>query len=250
MRIIITGASSGLGEALALHYACDGNTLVLIARREERLADVAKRCRLKGAEVECIVADVTDFERMGTIGKELMEKPVDRILLNAGISVGHSGGVTPFEDFYRLFKTNFLSVHAVLEPMIPKFQEQGFGEIVFISSLASLLTMPTSIAYSSSKRAINAYAEGLHYQLKPHGITVMTILPGFIKSEMTQKNRFKMPFLMTTEAGVKRIIYAIEHKKVRYAFPFRFYLMIRILLMLPQSLRDKIVNFTNFKKGV
>jgi len=249
MRIVITGASSGLGEALALYYATNENRLVLIARREDRLRDVAMLCRDKGAEVEMIVADVNDFERMGEIGNYLGEQPMDRIILNAGVSVGHGGGVTPFEDFERLFKTNFLSIHALLEPIIPKLMEQQSGEIVFISSLASLFTMPTSIAYSSSKRALNAYAEGLHYQLKPHGITVMTIMPGFIDSEMTQKNQFKMPFLMSTEKGIARIAHAIERKKVRYAFPFRFALMIKIVSLLPQSLRDKIVNFTNFKKG-
>lgn len=249
MRIVITGASSGLGEALALHYATKENVLVLIARREDRLADVAGRCRALGSEVETIVADVSDFERMREIGTALGKKPIDRIILNAGVSAGHNGGVTPFEDFERLIKTNFMSVHALLEPIIPKLIEQKFGEVVFISSLASLLTMPTSIAYSSSKRALNAYAEGLHYQLHSYGIDVMTIMPGFIDSEMTQKNRFKMPFFMSREKGIARIAHAIERKKVRYAFPFRFYLMIRIVLLFPQSLRDKIVNFTNFKKG-
>lgn len=249
MRIVITGASSGLGEALALHYAMPQNELILIARREDRLSSVSMRCRERGAEVEAIIADVNDFGRMREIGIHLCEKAVDRIILNAGVSVGHGGGVTPFGDFERLFKTNFLSVHALLEPIIPKLMEQKSGEVVFISSLASLLTMPTSIAYSSSKRALNAYAEGLHYQLKPYGIDVMTIMPGFIDSEMTQKNRFQMPFFMSTEKGIKKITRAIEGKKVRYAFPFRFALMIRIVLLFPQSLRDKIVNFTNFKKG-
>lgn len=249
MRIVITGASSGLGEALALHYATKDNKLVLIARREDRLSDVAQRCRDKGAEVETIIADVNDFERMKEIGARLSVQSIDRIILNAGVSVGHSGGVTPFADFERLFKTNFLSVHALLEPIIPKLIEQTSGEVVFISSLASLFTMPTSIAYSSSKRALNAYAEGLHYQLRPYGITVMTIMPGFIDSEMTKKNRFKMPFLMSTEEGIARITHAIERKKICFAFPFRFYLMIRIVSLFPQSLRDKIVNFTNFKKG-
>lgn len=249
MRIVITGASSGLGEALALHYATKENQLVLIARREDRLNDVAQRCRDRGAEVETIIADVNDFIQMRELGAELARGQIDRIIFNAGISVGHSGGVTPFEDFERLFKTNFLSVHALLEPIVPKLMEQKSGEIVFISSLASLFTMPTSIAYSSSKRALNAYAEGLHYQLKAYGISVMTIMPGFIESEMTQKNRFKMPFFMSTEKGVARITHAIERKKIRYAFPFRFALMIRIVSSLPQSLRDKIVNFINFKKG-
>ncbi|HLD22367.1 MAG TPA: SDR family NAD(P)-dependent oxidoreductase, partial [Sulfuricurvum sp.] len=233
MRIVITGASSGLGESLALHYASDKNHLVLIARREDRLRDVAQRCCERGAEVEMIIADVNDFERMREIGEHLSEQPIDRIILNAGVSVGHGGGVTPFEDFERVFKTNFLSVHALLEPIIPKLMTQKSGEIVFISSLASLFTMPTSIAYSSSKRALNAYAEGLHYQLKPYGINVMTIMPGFIESEMTQKNRFKMPFLMSTEKGIARITHAIERKKICYAFPFRFYLIIRIVLLFP-----------------
>lgn len=249
MRIIITGASSGLGEAMALHYAKKENSLLLIARRHERLGDVADRCRAKGAVVETVVADVNDFERMGQIGRELAQTEIDRIILNAGISVGHSGGITPFEDFNRLFQTNFLSIHALLEPIIPKLIEQRSGEIVFISSLASLITMPSSVAYSTSKRALNAYAEGLRYQLLGSGIHVITILPGFIDSEMTQKNRFKMPFFMKTEEGVARIVHAIERKKIRYAFPFRFYLMIQIVSLFPQSLRDKIVNFTNFKKG-
>ncbi|HEX5710391.1 MAG TPA: SDR family NAD(P)-dependent oxidoreductase, partial [Sulfuricurvum sp.] len=231
------------------HYAQEKNELILIARRSEKLETVASRCRVLGVKVETIVADVNDFGLMRTIGVQLANSHIDRVVLNAGISVGHSGGVTPFEDFHHLFQTNFLSVHALLEPIIPKLLEQKSGEIIFISSLASLISMPTSIAYSSSKRALNAYAEGLRYQLKPYGIEVMTILPGFIDSEMTQKNRFKMPFLLSTEKGVKRITDAIAAKKHFYPFPLRFYLMIRLMLLFPQSLRDKIVNFTNFKKG-
>ena len=238
-----------MGEALALHYAEGKNDLVLIARREEKLQKVADKCLALGATVEIIVADVNDFTHIQTIGERLAREKIDRIILNAGISVGHSGGVTPFDDFHRLFQTNFLSLHALLEPIIPKLIEQKSGEVVFISSLASLLSMPTSIAYSSSKRALNAYAEGLRYQLRPYGVDVMTILPGFIDSEMTQKNNFTMPFFLSTQAGVKKITSAIAKKKHFYPFPLRFYLMIRLALLLPHPLRDKIVNFTNFKKG-
>lgn len=249
MRIVITGASSGLGKHLALGYASSDNELLLLARREGKLEEVAVQCRTRGAKVETIASDVNDFDAMHRIGRQLANSTIDRIILNAGISVGHSEGVTPFNDFHRLFKTNFLSVHALLESIIPKMIEQKSGEIVFISSLASLMSMPTSVAYSSSKRALNAYAEGLRYQLKPYGIDVMNILPGFIDSEMTQKNQFKMPFLLTTDAGVKRIMHAIEKKKHFYPFPFRFYLLIRATSLLPQFLRDMIVEFTNFKKG-
>lgn len=248
MRIIITGASSGLGEALALHYASSNNELVLIARREEKLNSVATQCRNKGAWVETIIADVADFELMRSIGIRLVQESIDRIILNAGISLGHGGKISPFEDFKRLFDVNFLSAHALLEPIIPKLMEQKSGEIVFISSLASLISMPSSVAYSASKRALNAYAQGLRYQLKPYGIEVMTILPGFIDSEMTQKNQFKMPFLLSTDAGVARIVRAIEKKKVMYAFPLRFTLMIRLMLLLPQWLKDKIICSINTKK--
>lgn len=249
MRIIITGASSGLGEALALHYASSGHELVLMARRIDRLEAVAKKCQEQGAKVDIIGADVSDFKQLGEIGRKVAEERIDRIILNAGVSLGHSGGISPFEDFHKLFQTNFLSLHALLEPIIPKLQHQKSGEIVFISSLASLITMPTSVAYSSSKRAMNAYAEGLRYQLMNSGVEVMNILPGFIDSEMTQKNQFKMPFFLSTSQGVRRIVRAIERKKHFYPFPLRFYLILRVVLLLPQFLRDRIVNFTNFKKG-
>lgn len=249
MRILITGASSGLGEALARYYANSQNELILLARREEKLQKVKIACEADGAKVHTIIADVNDFEVLRRIGEELSETKIDRIILNAGVSVGHHGGITPFEQFEALFKTNFLSLHALLEPIIPSLIQRGKGEIVFISSLASLLTMPTSIAYSTSKRAMNAYAEGLRYQLMGTGIKVINILPGFIDSEMTQKNQFKMPFFLSTEAGVKRIAKAIEKKKRLYPFPLRFYIIIKIILFFPQFLRDRIVNFTNFKKG-
>jgi short-subunit dehydrogenase len=126
--------------------------------------------------------------------------------------------------------------------LLPKFLEKKSGKIVFISSLASLLSMPSSKVYSSSKRALNAYAEGLRYKYKNDGIKVINILPGFIKSEMTDKNSFKMPFFLSTEAGAKRIYDAIEKEKRFYPFPLRFYCIIKLLNLLPQFLRDKIIN--------
>jgi len=249
MRILITGASSGLGETLARHYAAPENELILLARREDKLQKVKTECEANGAKVQAVIADVNDFESLRKIGVELSKAKIDRIILNAGVSVGHHRGITPFEDFESLFKTNFLSLHALLENLLPGMMEQNKGEIVFISSLASLLSMPTSVAYSTSKRAMNAYAEGLRYQLMGTGVNVINILPGFIDSEMTQKNQFKMPFFLTTEEGVKRIIKAIEKKKHFYPFPLRFYLIIKIILLFPQFLRDRIVHFINFKKG-
>jgi short-subunit dehydrogenase len=243
MKIFITGASSGLGAELARQYATLDNELILLARREDKLFKLRSELFEKVKNIDIIVADVTLFEtlqeKIKTIGA------VDIVILNAGISLGHSDAITPIVEFKKLYDVNVLANHAILEILLPKLQEQKKAKIVFVSSLASLFSMPSSKVYSSSKRALNAYAEGIRYKYKKDGIKVITILPGFIKSELTDKNEFEMPFLLETDEGVKRIKRAIDKGKEFYAFPFRFYLIIKILNLLPSFLRDKIVNFIN-----
>lgn len=240
MKILITGASSGIGEALAKLYATKDNELFLLARREERLQELQNELAPLTKKTEIIVCDVADFDKLQRKMRELLD--VDMVVLNAGVSLGHSFEITPFSEFKKLYDVNVLSNHAILEVLLPKFLEKKSGKIVFISSLASLLSMPSSKVYSSSKRALNAYAEGLRYKYKNDGIKVINILPGFIKSEMTDKNSFKMPFYLSTEAGAKRIYDAIEKEKRFYPFPLRFYCIIKLLNLLPQFLRDKIIN--------
>lgn len=239
MKILITGASSGIGEALARLYASKDNELYLLARREERLQKLQSELSPLAKKVEIIVCDVTDFETLQQKMRELQD--VDIVILNAGISLGHSLEITPFAEFKRLYDVNVLSNHAILEVLLPKFLEKKSGKIVFISSLASLFSMPSSKVYSSSKRALNAYSEGLRYKYEPHGIKVINILPGFIKSELTDKNRFYMPFLLDTKSGAIAIKKAIEGDKKFYAFPTRFYFLIAIFKTLPSFLKQKII---------
>ncbi|NCO00355.1 MAG: SDR family NAD(P)-dependent oxidoreductase [Epsilonproteobacteria bacterium] len=243
MKILITGASSGIGAELARQYASSNNELILLARREEKLQALKAELLPHAKSIKLLIADVTLFE-------ELQEKmkaidTLDMVILNAGISLGHNAEITPFKEFKKLYDVNLLANHAILEVLLPKFQAQKSGKIVFISSLASLISMPTAKAYSSSKRALNAYAEAVRYKYKKDGIKVITILPGFIRSELTDKNSFHMPFLLDTNEGVRRIVDAIAKEKRFYAFPLRFYLIISLLNFLPQYLRDKIVNFIN-----
>ena len=238
MRILITGASSGIGRELAKLYATKDNELILLARREDRLQELQSQL-LKAKSVEIIAADVSEFdtlqEKMGDIGA------LDMVILNAGISLGHSLEMTPFKDFKKLYDVNLLSNHAILEILLPHFKSQGSGKIVFISSLASLFSMPSSKAYSSSKRALNAYAEGIRYKCKPYGIKVINILPGFIKSELTDKNSFHMPFLLSTEDGAKIIKRAIDKNKKFYPFPKRFYFFILLFRLFPDFIKQKII---------
>ncbi|MDF1878808.1 SDR family NAD(P)-dependent oxidoreductase [Sulfurimonas sp. SAG-AH-194-C20] len=243
MKILITGASSGLGAELARQYASPQNELILLARREDKLYSLRKELFEICKSVEVIVADVTDFQ---TLQEKIQTiTSLDMVILNAGISLGHSGNseyIPTIEEFENLYRVNVLSSHAILEILLPLFKAQKSGKIVFISSLASLFSMPSSKIYSSSKRALNAYAEGIRYKYNRYGIKVINILPGFIKSELTDKNEFNMPFLLETNIGVSKIIKAIQKNKRTYIFPLRFYLIIRLLNLLPSILREKIVN--------
>jgi len=246
MKILITGASSGIGHSLALFYAKQNNHLILLARRKNLLDELAIEVESKGATTQIFEIDLSNLDRVQEIAKTL-DAP-DLIILNAGISLGHSSEFSTLKEFKNLMDVNFLSIHALLEPLIPKLKTNS--KIVFISSLASIFSMPSSIAYSSSKRAINAYAQGLRLYLKPKDIHVINILPGFIDTQMTQKNNFSMPFFMNLEDGTSRIVKAIDKNRACNPFPKRFYIFIRLLTFLPHFLRDRIVLSLNKKKGI
>jgi len=242
MKILITGASSGIGAEFARQYANSQNELFLLARREEKLQQLQNELSKKCKNITLIVVDVTDFELLQTKLREI--ETVDMVILNAGISLGHTHTNIPtIEEFKNLYNVNVLSQHAVLEMILPKMQLQKSGKVVFISSLSSLFTMPSAKVYASSKRALNAYAEGIRYKYATDGIKVITILPGFIKSELTDKNDFAMPFLLETDEAVKSMKKAIEKGKEFYAFPLRFYLIIKLLNLLPSLLSQRIVNY-------
>jgi len=242
MKILITGASSGIGAEFARQYASLDNELYLLARREAKLIQLKNELLNKCKNIFLIVVDVRDFE---LLQKKLSQlEALDMVILNAGISLGHAHTKIPaIAEFKNLYDVNVLSQHAVLEILLPKMQAKKSGKIVFISSLSSLFTMPSAKVYASSKRALNAYAQGIRYKYNKDGITVTLILPGFIQSELTDKNDFSMPFLLETNEGVRLMKKAIEKKKVFYAFPLRFYLIIRLLNLLPSLLSQRIVNY-------
>ncbi|MBD3796448.1 MAG: SDR family NAD(P)-dependent oxidoreductase [Campylobacterales bacterium] len=240
MKILITGASSGLGAELARQYSSLDNELLLLARREDKLQILQKQLSSLCKDVQIIVADVTCFDELQEKLKTI--EALDMVILNAGVSLGHTNTAIPtIQEFKNLYEVNVLANHAILEIVLPLFLKQKQGKVVFISSLASLFSMPSSKVYSSSKRALNAYAEGLRYKYAKEGVKVINILPGFIKSELTDKNDFTMPFLLETKEGVEKIKEAIEKNKTFYAFPKRFYFVIRLLHLLPEKIVHKIV---------
>jgi len=243
MKILITGASSGLGAEFSRQYATKENELILLARRKERLDMLSKELSARCNKVSYIDVDVTDFVLLQKKLKKIDD--IDMLLLNAGKSLGHTGDIPTIAAFKELYDVNVLANHAILEILLPILKQKKSSKVVFISSLASLFSMPSSKVYSSSKRALNAYAEGIRYKYHSFGIKVITILPGFIKSELTDKNEFDMPFFLSTEEGVSRMKKAIDSGREFYAFPLRFYLIIRALNLLPKFLRQRVVHSIN-----
>ena len=228
MNIIVTGASSGIGAELAKRYKKQGHILFLIARRKDRLnGDYNYEC------------DVSDFDKLRNLIKDItLNHQIDMVIANAGISYPHSKEFMNFEDFKNTIDVNFISIHALLENIVPQMKQNKRGKIVIISSLAGFVASPTSLAYSASKRALNSYAEALRNQLDSYNIKVINIQPGFIESEMTAKNKFNMPFKLTLKEGVDEIEKAIAKNKKEYAFPFVFASAVKFLSIMPNSIKD------------
>jgi len=234
LNVIITGASRGIGRELVKRYSKKANRIYALARNEEKLKNLSK----KYPNVIPVKLDLAEIEKVREFSKSV--KDIDIVICNAAISLPHAPSFTPFEDFKKTMDINFLSIHALLEGIVPDMQKRKKGKIVLISSLASLVGAPSSMPYSASKRALNSYAQSLRNLLAPD-IKVINILPGFIKTDMTQKNDFYMPFLMELDEGVDRIQKAIEKNYKEYAFPKRFYYLIKFFNMLPVSLQDKLL---------
>lgn len=233
MNVLITGASRGIGKELVKRYVPKADKIYAIASNKEKLQEVAKL----SPKIYPFAVDLSNFEEIKALNGVFND--TDIAIFNAAISLPHSDGFPSFEDFKRTFDINLLSIHLMLEEMLVHMRKKRNSKIVFISSLASLVAAPTSIAYSSSKRALNSYAQSLR-NLTPE-IKVINILPGFIKTDMTAKNNFKMPFLMELDEGVDKIMYAIENDKKEYAFPKRFYYLIKLFNLLPLNLQDKLL---------
>jgi len=232
LNIIITGASRGIGKELLKKYEKKANKIYAVARDEDKLNE------LKSDKIISIKLDLSEIESVREFSKQMQSENIDLIICNAAISLPHAPNFTPFEEFKKTFEVNFLSIHALLEFIIPSMQKRKSGKIVLISSLASLAASPTSMPYSASKRALNSYAQSLRNMLAKDNIKVINILPGFIKTDMTAKNNFYMPFLMELEDGVNRIYEAIEKEKKEYVFPKRFYYLIKLFNIMPISVQD------------
>ena len=240
-KIVITGASSGLGMALAWGYARPGCILGLIGRDRDRLEAVALQCREKGAETHIALLDVTDSDAIGTWLREFdHQHPIDLCIANAGISAGTGGGGESAEQARHIFNVNVNGVINTITPVLDRMKTRHKGQVAIVSSIAGFRGSPTAPAYSASKAAVRYLSQALNGEFAPHGVQVSVICPGFIQTPMTTVNRFPMPFIMTADKAATIIRKGLERKKNKIIFPLPMALLARLQNMIPDTLINRL----------
>ena len=247
-HILITGASSGIGEALALHYASKGTKLLSICgRNEERLEIVAKICRQKGCEVETKILDVTNKEDVHNWIIESNKKmPLNLVFANAGVATIQE----TTENVHRTFNINVMGIVNTILPTIEIFKQAPLSQtkhIAITSSIAGYHGMPTCPSYSASKACIKAWGEGLRLNLKDSGINVSTICPGFVRSRITDKNTCPMPFFMEADKAAQIIASNIEKNIGLISFPWQMRFATWLGSILPNRISDFIYSKLPYK---
>lgn len=238
-NIIITGASSGLGAALAEHYAATGITLHLQGRSTERLEKTAEICRSRQAVVHTKLVDVTDEAAMTDwLAAIDAQTPIDLIIANAGISAGSGLHGENGAQVKQIFATNIDGVIHTVIPLLPNMIARGQGQIAIVSSLAGLRGLPSCPAYSASKACVRTYGEGLRGWLSSRGVQVSVVCPGYIRTPMTVNNPYPMPFMMNADKAARMIAAGLAANKSRIAFPKALYWPILLTNALPLWLTD------------
>ena len=236
---VVTGASSGIGWEIVRKLAARKCHVGLIARRRDKLETLAAECLpLPGVRAAVAVANVADRQETLTAFRELREAlgPIDLLVACSGVGIP-----TPLEPMDgaavdNMIRVNYLGVVYSIEGVLPEMVQRASGHIAAISSLAAYKSLPGESGYCSSKAAVNSYLEGLRIQLRPRGIYVTTLCPGFIKTPMTDVNVNPMPFLMSAEAAAAKIVRALERRVSVCDFPWQTNLMIRSLRWMPDWL--------------
>jgi len=247
---MITGASSGIGEGLALELARRGAAVGLVARRAERLNELVKKIEAGGGKALALDADVNNVEELRKQADCLRSAfgPIDVLIANAGIGTISPALDLRTEDVAAVFKVNVLgavnSVAAVLPEMISRRQ----GQLVAISSLSAYRGLPKSAAYCASKAAVSSFFESLRIDLRDSGVDVTIIHPGFIKTPLTSGRAAKMPYLMELDTAVEKIIRAIEKRKKSYAFPWQLASIVRLSMVMPIFMYDRIAAKNSFRE--
>ena len=241
MKVFLTGASSGLGEALARHYAAQGATLGLLARREAALSTL--RASLP-SEAAIYAADVRDAAAMRSAGEDFLARhgAPDLVIANAGISHGTSTEIADdAQTFREVMETNVMGLVNAFHPFVAAMRARRSGTLAGIASVAGFRGLPGASAYSASKAAAISYLEALRIELHGTGVKVCTVCPGFIRTPMTAKNPYPMPFILEADDAARRIARAIAAGSSFAVVPWQMALLGRLLKVLPNPVLDAVL---------
>ena len=239
-RVFITGASSGIGAALARYYALQGCTLGLVARREAQLRSLAHEL---ATPAEIFVTDVCDSAGMQKAAGDFIARhgAPDIVIANAGVSTGTLTEIP--EDLAAFERVVDINVHGMVhtfQPFITAMRTAGHGKLVGIASVAGYRGLPGAAAYSASKAAAISYLESLRVELRMNGIGVVTICPGYIATPMTAQNPYPMPFIMSAENAARSIAKIIDSGKTFAVMPWQMAIVARVLKILPNWMYDRL----------
>lgn len=245
--IVITGASSGLGSALARHYAGHGATVSLIARRANALEQLGREfpghCAIQAV-------DVRDAKAMQQAAGVFCSQygPPEIVIANAGISVGTLTERPEDTQIFRdVIDTNVIGLVNTFQPFIAAMRQRGSGILVGIASVAGYRGLPGAGAYAASKAAAISYLEGLRVELRGSGIAVITICPGYIDTAMTSRNPYWMPFMMTAETAAEKIAGIIRRRKTYAVIPWQMAIVARLMHVLPRCIYDPLSSKFGYK---
>ena len=242
--VFVTGASSGIGQALAARFHRAGYRLALVARRTAEVQAWAESQGLEPSRFAIYAADVRDIAAITGAGHACIAAQglPDVVIASAGISVGMDTAVIDDLQVMRAtFETNSLGTAATFQPFVAAMRERRSGTFVGVASVAGIRGLPGHGAYCASKAAVIAYCESLRGELRPSHVKVVTIVPGYIDTPLTRKNRYGMPFLMQADAFADRAFEAITAGTSYRVIPWQMGMVAKLLRVLPNAVFDKLL---------
>ena len=242
--LFVTGASSGIGQALAARFYRAGYRLALVARRAADVQAWAQAQGLDASRYAVYGADVRDIPAITGAGQACMATQglPDVVIANAGISIGMDSAVLDDLEVMRpTYETNNLGMAATFQPFITPMRTRRAGTLVGIASVAGIRGLPGHGAYCSSKAAVISYCESLRGELRPHGVKVVTVVPGYVATPLTQQNRYSMPFLLQPEAFADKAFEAITAGASYRVIPWQMGVVAKLMRALPNALFDQVL---------